>query len=180
MKQQKNDNRSYNDIKKEVTNEYETKIKENSIDIPNLIINKEDIIEQETKNRLNKKSENYSTLKSLVLCFDMEINFAYVGAVTIEGVRVYISVFKNDKKSYAIFSNINGDKTLFYNDLENISVLEKQIYVSKMLLKDCDNLIVNPSAWINIDESNKNKIKENTKFHGSQFDKSLNLFTLLK
>ncbi|WP_158696543.1 YecA family protein [Staphylococcus agnetis] len=120
------------------------------------------------------KSEKYDCLINTVWEFNFEINFAGSGyqapIFDLEGNElqnllkedlmghIYYNVFPEEGKSFAIISWLKSDNFKLRNlklQLDSLTEIQRQNYISNLLINNTDNLVINPKSWNKLPEFQK-------------------------
>lgn len=125
-------------------------------------------------------SNNYDVLTSVVWEFDQSINFAGTGFEALtrdlennelqdindlnkQMKHIFFMVFPEGEKAYCIISWIKEENDIFsnyYEQLNNLTVKERKIYINNMLPIISENIAINPEAWDKLEEYKKNNFYE--------------------
>lgn len=120
------------------------------------------------------KNKRYDCLINVVWEFDREVNFAACGYYAPETdlnkniiqdlikdkvlSHIYYNVFPDKDKSIVLLSWLKSDGERLFDFKRQFSELnrrEMEYYVSNVVINNTDNLVINPTAWEKLSESQK-------------------------
>lgn len=126
------------------------------------------------------RNKEYNTLTNRVWEFEGEVKFSgscyYSPEKDFKGIRIqnlentippirhiFLTVFPQNNKSYAILSWFRRDDELFNSygrALDKLDLKERKIFISNELLKSGENIAINPEAWDSLSLEKKNRFLE--------------------
>lgn len=122
-------------------------------------------------------SEKYDILTSVVWEFDNTIKFAASGFSALESdlqgkkiqdlndttkqmKHIFVTVFSEGEKSYCIISWLKSNNEVFKNykeQITNLNVDQKKIYINNLLPIISENITINPEAWDKLEQYKKDE-----------------------
>lgn len=121
--------------------------------------------------------KDYGVLTSVIWEFDKAVKFACTGFEALQydlgntkiqdlmdfskrARHIYVCVFPEKEKTYCIFSRLKKNDRMFstyFEQLNSLDEVKKRNFINNLLPMISENLVVNPDAWDNLVQSQKDE-----------------------